>query len=102
MVSGAIKSAQVTASSSLAPSYGPGMARLNSLSAWCANNAQAGQYIQVRRRVNGICSFFVCKKGYFQRHYQTSRSQLKTGQAKEYFEELLGVSKCDETLARVF
>lgn len=48
MVSGAIDNSQITASSSLAPSYGPGMARLNALSAWCASNGQSNQYIQVR------------------------------------------------------
>lgn len=48
MASGAINNSQVTASSSLAPSYGPAMARLNSLSAWCASNGQSAQYIQVR------------------------------------------------------
>ena len=62
MVSGAIKSSQVTASSSLAP-YGPGMARLNYVSAWCTNSGQAGQYIQVRSRVKSTCWFFlVCEK----------------------------------------
>ncbi|XP_078378069.1 uncharacterized protein LOC144661244 [Oculina patagonica] len=47
MASGAINNSQLTASSSLAPSYGPAMARLNSLSAWCTSNGQSAQYIQV-------------------------------------------------------
>ncbi|CAH3127383.1 unnamed protein product [Pocillopora meandrina] len=42
---GAISKSQITASSMLA-SYGPDMARLNSMSAWCAK-AQSGQYIQI-------------------------------------------------------
>lgn len=50
MSNGAIGKSQITASSMLA-SYGPDMARLNSMSAWCAK-AQSGQYIQVR------CVFF--------------------------------------------
>ena len=57
MVNGAIKKDQVTASSSLAP-YSPDMARLNSLSAWCASNGQNGQYIQVGDRVRRACSGF--------------------------------------------
>lgn len=47
MVSGRIKSNQVTASSSVSPLYSPGMARLNSSSAWCTSNGQQDQFIQV-------------------------------------------------------
>ncbi|PFX30431.1 Macrophage mannose receptor 1 [Stylophora pistillata] len=46
MRSGAISESQITASSMLTP-YGPAMARLNSLAAWCAKNGQSGHYIQV-------------------------------------------------------
>ena len=47
MVSRGIKTNQLSASSSVSLLYSPGMARLNSSSAWCANNAQQDQFIQV-------------------------------------------------------
>lgn len=47
MVSGRIKANQVTASSSLSAQYSPGMARLQSSTAWCAGNSQPEQFIQV-------------------------------------------------------
>lgn len=65
MSNGAIKSSQITASSTLPP-YGPSMARLNSNAAWCASNGQPGQYIQVRYMVKDIC--FVCVGKKLSRH----------------------------------
>lgn len=47
MVSGRIKANQVTASSSLSAQYSPGMARLQSSTAWCAGSSEAEQFIQV-------------------------------------------------------
>lgn len=54
MVSGDIKSTQVTASSSASSLYSPGMARLNSSRAWCAGNDTMDQFIQVCQQQNMV------------------------------------------------
>lgn len=71
MSNGAISKSQITASSILA-SYGPDMARLNSMSAWCAK-AQSGQYIQVR------CVFF---KTWCLKLVLKNMIEIKSGDAK--------------------